>query len=357
MYLTSKIKYFVLVLLIIPVGVVYAEDHRLNPLVDIIGPITDPVPTKEENIKEIFDILYDSGFAGRTEDLSAGNLLNSLGKKDDESVFNILNGLRIDSGLADLKSAEGVPLLSTEEFDGRVSIVVDALNVPPTKEDNIGSIKSLLDDIGYTDRSQLNDYPGTGFEYERDINGETSTVTIKPEDVDDFIESLDGKSDDEVKEILGNIKFWVDSGNAYDLDGENCDRGIVSCIGNEVPASTDPTPTADTTPSGENTVVNLIGRIIGLVNLIIPIIIGLGLIAFLWGVLKYGISSKPSEKQDSVYVMVYGIIALFVMVSIWGLVNVLGWTFFPGGYESKIETKSIPYKDLIESNSEPVNQN
>ena len=63
-------------------------------------------------------------------------------------------------------------------------------------------------------------------------------------------------------------------------------------------------------------------------NPLIALIIALGLIVFLWGVVKYVTAgadeSKAKEGRD---LMVYGIIALTVMVSVWSLVNVLRSSF------------------------------
>jgi len=73
-----------------------------------------------------------------------------------------------------------------------------------------------------------------------------------------------------------------------------------------------------------------IGRLINLVGTairdIIPIIIGLAVLVFLWGVLKYVIAKDEDSQKEARNVMLWGIIAIFVMVSVWGLVNVLSST-------------------------------
>jgi len=58
-------------------------------------------------------------------------------------------------------------------------------------------------------------------------------------------------------------------------------------------------------------------------NYLVPLIISLALIYFLWGVAKY--IQKPDEKGREM--ILWGLIGLFVMVSVWGLVNLLGGTF------------------------------
>jgi hypothetical protein len=60
---------------------------------------------------------------------------------------------------------------------------------------------------------------------------------------------------------------------------------------------------------------------------VIPIILGAAVILFLWGVLKF-ITAKDADKQkEGRSFMLYGIVALFVMVSVWGLVNFLRSAF------------------------------
>jgi hypothetical protein len=65
-----------------------------------------------------------------------------------------------------------------------------------------------------------------------------------------------------------------------------------------------------------------------LINRLIPFIIALTLLVFLWGVFKFVISGGDSDaRKEAQGYMIWGIIALFVMVSVWGLVNILVRTF------------------------------
>lgn len=58
------------------------------------------------------------------------------------------------------------------------------------------------------------------------------------------------------------------------------------------------------------------------------LIVSLGLLYFLLGVLKYIQSVDNEEKRkEGATMMTYGLVALFVMVSVWGLVHVLEGTF------------------------------
>ncbi|MBX4195398.1 pilin [Candidatus Parcubacteria bacterium] len=69
----------------------------------------------------------------------------------------------------------------------------------------------------------------------------------------------------------------------------------------------------------------LLNSIQNLVKLALPIVIGLALLGFFWGLMKFIFSAGNEEsKADGKKIMIYGVIALFVMVSVWGLVNFIG---------------------------------
>ncbi|HXK39922.1 MAG TPA: hypothetical protein VJ837_03745 [Candidatus Paceibacterota bacterium] len=70
---------------------------------------------------------------------------------------------------------------------------------------------------------------------------------------------------------------------------------------------------------------NLLRAIGRLVNLATPIIVGLALLAFFWGLVKYIFSAGEDDaKKEGVRLMVGGIIAIFVIVSIVGIVRFIG---------------------------------
>ena len=63
-------------------------------------------------------------------------------------------------------------------------------------------------------------------------------------------------------------------------------------------------------------------------NLLVPILISLALIGFLVGVTRYGFSQDSDESKASAkIIMVWGVIILFVMTSIWGILKILTNTF------------------------------
>lgn len=79
----------------------------------------------------------------------------------------------------------------------------------------------------------------------------------------------------------------------------------------------------------ENNFSSLVNTIISAVlNPLIALFIGAAVVYFLWGVLKYVRQSGDEKaREEGRKMIVYGLIAIFVMVSVWGLVNVLSGTF------------------------------
>ncbi|OGG53245.1 hypothetical protein A3C20_03330 [Candidatus Kaiserbacteria bacterium RIFCSPHIGHO2_02_FULL_55_25] len=63
-------------------------------------------------------------------------------------------------------------------------------------------------------------------------------------------------------------------------------------------------------------------------NALIGLFITLAIVVFFWGLIKYlfGLDSSES-KSEGLQIMMYGVIAIFVMVSIWGIIRLLQNTF------------------------------
>lgn len=84
------------------------------------------------------------------------------------------------------------------------------------------------------------------------------------------------------------------------------------------------------TTGGTGRLEALIQSVGRLVAALIPIIIGLALVVFLWGILLYVISKSQEDKAAARSYMIWGIIGLFVMVSVWGIVTILSEAIFGG---------------------------
>ena len=64
----------------------------------------------------------------------------------------------------------------------------------------------------------------------------------------------------------------------------------------------------------------------GLLRPAIPLIISLTVVVFLYGVFKYIFANGGEDKEKGRDFMIWGIIGLFIMVSVWGLVAILSDT-------------------------------
>lgn len=65
-----------------------------------------------------------------------------------------------------------------------------------------------------------------------------------------------------------------------------------------------------------------------LVNPTVILIIGFAVVYFFWGVAKYILHSDDAKtREEGRGMMIQGIIAIFVMISMWGLINLLDNTF------------------------------
>lgn len=66
---------------------------------------------------------------------------------------------------------------------------------------------------------------------------------------------------------------------------------------------------------------------------LVPLVFALALIAFLWGIFNYFIAGGADEEKRSTgkTFMIWGFVGFFVMVSVWGIVNLLVGTFGFGG--------------------------
>ena len=66
----------------------------------------------------------------------------------------------------------------------------------------------------------------------------------------------------------------------------------------------------------------------GFIADLIPFAIGIAVLVFIWGLIKYVTAGGDGDKQtEARNTIIWGIIIIFVMVSVWGLVNVLSTTF------------------------------
>jgi len=76
------------------------------------------------------------------------------------------------------------------------------------------------------------------------------------------------------------------------------------------------------------TVQSVIGVTRNILDMLIPVLITLALVLFFYGLAKYVLSSSSDEgKADSRKIMIAGLVSLFIMVSIWGILQLFANTF------------------------------
>lgn len=81
----------------------------------------------------------------------------------------------------------------------------------------------------------------------------------------------------------------------------------------------------------------------GLINAAVPFVIGLAVIAILIGLAQYAFAAGDEAAQSrGRRIMVTGVIVLFVMVALWGFVNILLNFFFSGNTGGPINPDVIP---------------
>jgi hypothetical protein len=68
---------------------------------------------------------------------------------------------------------------------------------------------------------------------------------------------------------------------------------------------------------------SLVTDIGNIVNQIIPIVFAIALLGFFYGLVMY-IFGKEDNKDQAKKTMIWGVVALFVMASVWGLVTFIG---------------------------------
>lgn len=79
---------------------------------------------------------------------------------------------------------------------------------------------------------------------------------------------------------------------------------------------------------GFNTLSGIISQIAGIIQKLIPLVFGLAILAFFWGLVKY-IFAQGSEdaKVDGRKIMLWAMVALFIMASVFGIIKLAQNTF------------------------------
>lgn len=72
--------------------------------------------------------------------------------------------------------------------------------------------------------------------------------------------------------------------------------------------------------------------LVGFINTLIPVLASIALALFLWGTARFIYRSGSSEGHGHDRDMItWGLVALFILFSLWGIIGLLQNTLLPGG--------------------------
>ena len=67
---------------------------------------------------------------------------------------------------------------------------------------------------------------------------------------------------------------------------------------------------------------SLLNAMISVVQTIIPVVMGIAVLVFFWGLVKFiNNAGDPKAVEEGKSIMLWGMIALFVMVALWGIIG------------------------------------
>ena len=84
----------------------------------------------------------------------------------------------------------------------------------------------------------------------------------------------------------------------------------------------------DCTPAAATDFKSLVNKIIENINYLMVLVVGLAVFVFIWGIFRYFVAGANEKKvEEARNVLIYGLLGIFIMLSVWGLVNILINTF------------------------------
>jgi hypothetical protein len=103
---------------------------------------------------------------------------------------------------------------------------------------------------------------------------------------------------------------------------------------------------------------SLITYVLQLLNALIPLFFAIAFLAFIWGIIKYLYAAGAKELSEARNYIIFGIIAMTVMLSVLGLANILKNTFFPqapspAGNNFFTQTNGVDYQNTDSLRTNP----
>lgn len=76
------------------------------------------------------------------------------------------------------------------------------------------------------------------------------------------------------------------------------------------------------------TIEDVVDSIKDILNAVVPALMILAFVVFLWGVVKFIFAGgDETKRKDAKHYIVYGLVGLAVMVAVWGIINIVAETF------------------------------
>jgi Na+/proline symporter len=86
-------------------------------------------------------------------------------------------------------------------------------------------------------------------------------------------------------------------------------------------------------------ILGIVNQLQTIIGAIVPLLIGVAVVVLFWGIIQYIFTA---DKEKGKHTMIWGIVALFVMTSVWGLVNILRSTLLGSGISNSPTEIQLP---------------
>lgn len=87
---------------------------------------------------------------------------------------------------------------------------------------------------------------------------------------------------------------------------------------------------------------NIISTLVGWLNYIVPALVTIAVVYFIWGVIQFMTSSDEEAKKTGRTKIINGLIGLFVIVAFWGIISVVKGSFGIGNTTGQNITPCVP---------------
>ncbi len=95
----------------------------------------------------------------------------------------------------------------------------------------------------------------------------------------------------------------------------------------------------------DSTLQNTLNEVNSLVSFIIPLLLSLAVLMFFWGLVKYiANASDEAAKESGKTLMIWGMVAIFVMVAFWGIIGYVQQTL---GLSGTINAPAAPVVNIV----------